>query len=48
MLEKLFQKTYDSELDGFRLTYGKQTSYVTKRYGKVMTDGTYALLPNIN
>lgn len=48
MLEKLFQKTYDNELDGFRLTYGKHAPYVTKRYGKVMTDGTYTLLPNIN
>jgi hypothetical protein len=48
MLEKLFQKTYDSELDGFRLTYGKHALYVNKRYGKVMTGDTYTLLPNIN
>ena len=37
MLEKLFQKTYDSELDGFRLISSKKTAYLKKRYGEMST-----------
>jgi hypothetical protein len=47
MLEKLFQKTYDNELDGFRLTYGKRSSYISKRYGGVYLDSTPQYLKSI-
>lgn len=37
MFQKLFQKTYDSELDGFRLISSKKTAYLKKRYGEMST-----------
>jgi hypothetical protein len=47
MLEKLFQKTYDSELDGFRLTYSKRSSYISKRYGGVYPNSMPQYLKSI-
>ena len=47
MFQKLFQKTYDSELDGFRLTYSKRASYISKRYGGVLPNSMPHLLPSI-